>query len=101
VVPLSRVIVRLTHCQGVSVLVLDTSTLPAEQRREARVTAVSSTEAPQLLDVLAWPAAPSHRLSVSPLLPGVHLIETMGTPVRVARRGCDLRVSGPEPRSRV
>jgi hypothetical protein len=72
VVPLSRVIVRLPHCQGVSVLVLDTSTLPAEQRREAWVTAVSSTEVPQLLDVLAWPAAPSHRLSVWPLLPGVH-----------------------------
>jgi hypothetical protein len=33
---------------------------------------------------------------VWPLLPGVHLIETMGTPIRVARRECDLRVSGPE-----
>jgi hypothetical protein len=70
VVPLSRVIVLLPHCQGGSVLVLDTSTLPAEQRREAWVTAVSSTEVPQLLDVLAWPAAPSHRLSAWPLLPG-------------------------------
>jgi hypothetical protein len=70
VVPLSQVIVRLPHCQGGSVLILDTSTLPAEQRREAWVTAVSSTEVLQLLDVLAWPAPPSHRLSVWPLLPG-------------------------------
>lgn len=70
--------------------------MPVSQRRDVWASAMLSTEVPQLLDFVPWPDPPAHRLNMWPLLPGVHLIELSGTPVRVRRRTGDLRTSDPE-----